>query len=375
MVMTVNKTTAIGMIILLSGCVSGLGEAPKPVGRDAKVVCAIKPVASVASKPYDAKSPDATPIPLIGDWEGTIGTDPIVAQVIAAGKGQYTVNLLSRFDTREAKLSVLTGPADKLAGTAEADGKYKGSKWVAVLTEKGLTGKVTGPVKATFSLKRVMRLSHRLGAKPPAGATVLLGPKTKDINATFTKGGGKPCGWKLLAGGVMQCAPGKGSALTKMKLGSVHLHAEFRTAFMPDAKGQKRSNSGFYIQNRYECQVLDSYGSKGVSNECGGMYRKVAPRVNMCAPPKQWQSYDIFFRAPKFDASGAKQIEGAHLTVVHNGVVIHNDLLMDKGTGSGGKRKPIAAEFLLLQDHGNPVEFRNIWVVDLDKPKTNKDKK
>ncbi|MBT3198902.1 MAG: DUF1080 domain-containing protein [Phycisphaerales bacterium] len=375
MKMTLNITLLITMTIVL-GCGSmGLCEAPKPAGDHAAVICAVKPVATVAPVPLDTKSTDATDLPLVGDWSGAIGTDPLVAQVIDMGKGEYSVNMLSKFDTRDPKLAVLTGPADKLVSGTITSGKYKGSTWTATLTEKVFIGTVTGSVKASFTLKRVMRLSHRLGAKAPAGATVLLSKKTKDINETFTKGGGKPCGWKLLPGGVIQCAPRAGSIITKKKFGSMHLHAEFRTASMPDKRGQGRSNSGFYIQNRYECQVLDSYGCEGVKNECGGLYRAVAPRVNMCAPPRQWQSYDIFFQAPKFDASGEKQIEGAHITVVHNGVLIHNDVVMAKGTGNGGRRKPIAAEYLLLQDHGNPVEFRNIWVADLKKPKTDKDQK
>jgi len=376
MKMTLNITLLITMTIVL-GCGSlGLCKAPKPTGDHVAAICAVKPVATVPAVPFDAKSPEATDLPLVGDWAGTIGTEPIVAQVIDMGKGAYSINMLSKFDTRDPKLGVLTGPADKLVGGSVPSGKYKDSKWTGALTATGLTGEVvTGSVKTPFSLKRVMRLSHRLGAKAPAGATVLLSEKTKDINETFTKGGGKPCGWKLLKGGVIQCAPRAGSAITKKKFGSMHLHAEFRTASMPDKRGQGRSNSGFYIQNRYECQVLDSYGCEGVKNECGGLYRAVAPRVNMCAPTRQWQSYDIFFQAPKFDASGEKQIEGAHITVVHNGVLIHNDVVMAKGTGNGGRRKPIAEEFLLLQDHGNPVEFRNVWAAELKSPKTDKDQK
>ena len=370
MTMKPKKAVAAMLVMLLAVCSIGLAEPPKPAGADAAAVCAVKPVATVACKPYDAKNPDVAKVPLMGDWVGKIGKDPIVAQVIVMADGEYIVNLMAKFDTRDPKFAVLTGKADALSGTAK-DGKYKGAKWTAKLTEAELSGTVDGSAKASFSLKRVMRLSHRLGAKPTKGATVLLGPDTKDINAAWAKGGKKPVGWKLLDGGVIRCMPRSGSIVTKKKLGSMHLHAEFRTAFMPDKKGQGRSNSGFYIQNRYETQVLDSYGLKGEANECGGLYRAVIPRVNMCAPPGQWQSYDIFFRAPKFDAAG-EQVEGAHITVVHNGVLIHNDVVLKKGTGNGGRRKPIAKEFLLLQDHGNPVEFRNIWVADLKKPNTAK---
>jgi len=364
MIKTSNKAVVAATAAMLICCSLARGQAPKPAGAAAAAICAVKPVATVASKPYDSNNPCAADIPMVGDWEGRIGKDPIVAQVIAAPKGEYTINLMAKFDTRDPKFAVLTGKPDKLAGASICD-KFKGGKWSAKLTETDLTGTVEGDCKASFSLKRVMRLSHRLGAKPPAGATVLLGSETRDLNKTWTKGG-KPVGWKLLEGGVMRCVPRTGSIVTKKKFGDVHFHVEFRTAFQPEAKSQGRSNSGCYIQNRYECQILDSYGLKGLANECGGMYRAVAPRVNMCAPPQQWQSYDIFFQAPKLDASG-KQVEGARISVVHNGVLIHNDVLLKKGTGAGGGRKPIAREFLLLQDHGNPVEFRNIWAAELKK--------
>ncbi len=111
-------------------------------------------------------------------------------------------------------------------------------------------------------------------------------------------------------------------------------------------------------------QVLDSYGLKGEDNECGGIYKVSAPRVNMCAPPGQWQSYDITFRAPKFDAAGTKTRD-ATVTVLHNGVPIHSDLKIPGVTGGAVDEDVASAGGVALQDHGNLVEYRNIWLVEL----------
>jgi hypothetical protein len=133
---------------------------------------------------------------------------------------------------------------------------------------------------------------------------------------------------------------------------------------MAKARGQGRGNSGVYLQNRYEVQVLDSYGLAGLDNECGGIYKIGRPRVNMCAPPGQWQSYDMTFKAARFNNAGNKT-DKARLTVVHNGVTIHDDIEIPGPTGGaldGDESRPGG---IYLQDHGNPVQFRNIWVVEL----------
>ncbi|MFP4501809.1 MAG: DUF1080 domain-containing protein [Candidatus Hydrogenedentota bacterium] len=172
-----------------------------------------------------------------------------------------------------------------------------------------------------------------------------------------------PCRWKLLENGAMEVH--QGGIISKEVFGDHKLHVEFRTPLMPDKRGQERGNSGVYLQGRYEVQVLDSYGLEGVDNECGGIYKVASPRVNMCAPPLQWQTYDITFRAPRFDEDGGKSAD-ATLTVHHNGVLIHEDVAVPKPTAAhvgGDIRDPGP---LHLQDHGNPVWFRNIWAVPLD---------
>ena len=171
-----------------------------------------------------------------------------------------------------------------------------------------------------------------------------------------------PANWLILGNGAMEVRGG--SIQTKQEFVDQKVHVEFRTPFMPEQDGQKRGNSGVFLQNRYEVQVLDSYGLSGEDNECGGLYKTAAPRVNMCAPPLQWQTFDIEFRAARYDSEWNK-VEDARITVVHNGVPVHeNQPIPDKTTGSQvtAMSEPDA---LSLQDHGNPVWFRNIWLVEL----------
>ena len=172
-------------------------------------------------------------------------------------------------------------------------------------------------------------------------------------------------GWRLVEGKAMEVGRKAGNTVSKRTFRDHKIHLEFRTPFMPKARGQGRGNSGVYVQGRYEVQVLDSYGLEGRNNECGGIYKVAAPRVNMCAPPLQWQTYDITFRAPRFAPDGAK-IEPPRITVLHNGVLIHDGLKVPTPGGADARSALAKAGPLLLQDHGNPVRYRNVWVLELD---------
>jgi len=140
------------------------------------------------------------------------------------------------------------------------------------------------------------------------------------------------------------------------------LHLEFRLAYMPTARGQGRSNSGIYLQSRYEVQILDSFGLEGVENECAALYKQRRPDLNMCLPPLTWQTYDIEFQSPRFDAAGKKCANG-RISVQHNGVFVHNNVEITAKTGAGAKEspEPLPTKF---QNHHNPVVFRNIWIID-----------
>ena len=140
------------------------------------------------------------------------------------------------------------------------------------------------------------------------------------------------------------------------------LHMEFRLPYMPLARGQGRGNSGVYCQGRYETQVLDSFGLAGTDRECGGLYEVKAPDLNMCLPPLTWQTYDIEFTAARWGADG-KRTSNARLTVMLNGVVIHQDVVMPGITRSAPVKEEPGPGPIYLQDHGNPVRYRNIWVM------------
>ncbi len=168
--------------------------------------------------------------------------------------------------------------------------------------------------------------------------------------------------WSIVDG-AMQVSPGSGLIMTRQKFIDFSLHIEFRSPFMPNMKGQKRGNSGVYVQGRYEVQVLDSYGLQSKDNDCGGIYKVAVPNINMCAPPAQWQTYDIEFTAAKYNDQNEK-MANARITVRHNGIIIHNDLEIPEATDGGLDKDMSKPGPILLQDHSDLVQFRNIWIVE-----------
>jgi len=179
----------------------------------------------------------------------------------------------------------------------------------------------------------------------------------------WQRDGGGDIRWTL-ADGAMQIVPGSGSIVTKEPVRDFAMHIEFKTPQLPpDVTGQGRGNSGVYIQRRYELQILDSYGLEPKFNECGSIYRFKAPDRNVCRKPGEWQSYDIRFREARYD--GDKKVADARITVYHNGVLIHDDVAIPNKTGAGRPEGPEPLP-ILLQDHGNAVTFRNIWIAPLD---------
>ena len=209
---------------------------------------------------------------------------------------------------------------------------------------------------------------------PPKGAIVLF--DGKDLSG-WTKLDGKPAPWKV-EDGYMECVPKQGDIKTKENVGpDFQLHVEFWLPLMANATGQGRSNSGVYLQGRYEIQVLDSYMNKTYANgACGALYGIIAPNwaaaeekglsepKNPCKPPEQWQTYDITFHAPRVNGQG-KVTESGRLTVVQNGVTVIDNGAFDQVTGGALDEKIGEPGPIRLQDHGNKVRSRNIWLKPL----------
>ena len=222
---------------------------------------------------------------------------------------------------------------------------FDGPNFTATISRgKGLKFQRGGQSVEATSIKRKSSTS---GLKPPPGAIVLF----DGSSAENFEGG------MLTKDGLLMA-----KCTSKRTFGDQVLHLEFRTLYKPFARGQGRGNSGVYLQKKYEVQVLDSFGLEGKYNECGGIYKVAAPRVNMCYPPLTWQSYDVDFTAARFDENGQK-LKNAVISVRHNGVVIHENLEIPNKTGGGGPEDPSRGP-LYLQGHGNPVVYRNIWVLE-----------
>jgi Domain of Unknown Function (DUF1080) len=198
-----------------------------------------------------------------------------------------------------------------------------------------------------------------LGAPPPPSAVVLL--NGKDLSGWVQGDGKTPAAWPV-EDGLLIVSAGKHNIQTEKTFGDCKLHIEFNCPYMPDARGQGRGNSGVFLGGRYELQVLDSYGLKPRDNDCGAIYHQIAPAVNACKPPLQWQTYDVTFHAPRIE--GDKVVKKARVTVIQNGIKTIDDREIDVTPG-GVDNEPSKTGPLLLQDHGNAVMYRNIWVVEL----------
>lgn len=203
---------------------------------------------------------------------------------------------------------------------------------------------------------------------PPSDAVILF--RGTDLSGWRSAGDRGAAGWRVVDG-VLEVVPGTGDVESRQAFGDCQLHIEWMTPSPRSGEGQEPSNSGVYLMGRYEVQVLDSYQNRTYADGmAGAVYGQYPPLVNASRPPGEWQTYDIFFRRPRFDAGGQLRTP-AYVTVIHNGVLVQDHVALT-GPTAHRRRPPYQAHAdrlpLRLQDHGQPVRFRNIWIRDLEGP-------
>ena len=303
-----------------------------------------RPAPSAIDREQAAQDPDFI---AQGEYAGSMNDEIVALQLAARGSGEFR-GLLYRGgfpghgwdgeDPLEVTAQRTEDEGIRLQGEALEGRLQEG----VVLLERGTDW---------AQLEKVERTSPSMGAEPPDEAMVLFdGSDLEHWNGNT----------EMTEDGLL-----KQGARTADDYGDMFLHMEFKVGFMPNARGQRRSNSGVYIQNRYEVQILDSFAELPTVNGNGSFYREQAPLLNMTYPPIHWQTYDISFRAPRFDDDGDK-VENVRITVYHNGVLIHDDVELSGGTGMGGRRREVARALLYLQAHGSggQARFRNVWLVE-----------
>ncbi|HNX79215.1 MAG TPA: DUF1080 domain-containing protein [Prolixibacteraceae bacterium] len=190
----------------------------------------------------------------------------------------------------------------------------------------------------------------------------------KNLDEEWTNRNGEKPGWKV-ENDAVTVVKGTGEIRTKRKFNSFQLHIEWRSPAEVSGESQGRGNSGVFLQGIYEVQVLDNYNNRTYRNgQAGSLYKQYPPLVNVCRKPGEWQTYDIIYNAPVFKADGSYLVP-PHVTVLQNGVLVQNNVALRGPTEYIGipeyTVKPHGAESIVLQDHGNPVSFRNIWIREI----------
>ncbi|MCA9094640.1 MAG: DUF1080 domain-containing protein [Planctomycetaceae bacterium] len=288
-----------------------------------------------------------------GEYTGELTTPDgnslkVGLQVIALGKGNFrAIAYHGGLPGGGWKRDADANPSSVEGTLKDGTVKFSGERGIGILSKDGIEISTPDGTKLG-KLSKTERKSPTLGAEAPAGAIVLFDGMN---SAAFENG--RTTEDKLLMQGVT----------SKQKFGDCTLHLEFLLPYKPTARGQERGNSGCYLQGRYEVQILDSFGLSGEDNECGAIYGVRKPLVNMCLPPLTWQTYDIDFTAARYGTDG-KKTSSAKLTVKHNGVLIHENVEVPDSTRAAPVKEADEPGPLYLQDHGNPVRFRNIWLIE-----------
>ena len=313
--------------------------------------------------------PEDPNIPADFAFQGEYSGNGMGAQVIGLDKGAFQAvlypgglpgagwdgknrSLLSgKLEGKKVTLSPAGGNRKYLAGSAEYFSATKKFPPEGHKPYSGSISKGSLTLGKNLNLKKITRTPPTMGKMAPKGAITLFDGSNKDE----WQGGRLDEKTKLLNT--------DGSDIrTKRKFNDYHMHIEFLLPYRPAARGQGRGNSGFYQIDHFEVQILDSFGLEGLHNECGGIYSIKDSDVNACLPPLSWQAYDVDFTNAR--SKDGKKVKNAKITVRLNGLVIHENFEIPRKTG-GSRGEPEGTPGpIKLQGHGNPLQFRNIWIVE-----------
>ncbi len=281
----------------------------------------------------------------VGDVEGEKGKEPLAAQVAARRNDNYEL-VLYRGGLPGQGWNPESGTQRLNAALTDGRLAFRGDDGLVYTVKDGTIELSREDAGTLGTLKRTFRTSPTLGLGAPDGAVVLFdGTNVEKFRE----------GVRMTDDGLLDQG-----ARTADEYADIFLHVEYMLPFWDDAG---RANSGIYIQDRYEVQIHDSFGHPGGRSEDGALYRHRAPDLNVTLPPYHWQTFDIFFRAPRFNEEGEKT-ENARISVVHNGVLVHDNVELQKGTGLGGGKREVPREHLYLQRHRGPSFFRNVWLIE-----------
>ena len=316
--------------------------------------------------------PNSPNIPADFAFQGEYTTNGWGVQVVALDKGTFHAVLFTGglpgagWDGKNRSLleGKLVGNKVNL-GSAKGQRKYlagppeffSATKEFPPMGHKAYSGNIHNKTlelesaNEKISLKKIIRRSPTLGKKAPKRAVTLFNGSHKDEWEAGRLD--EKTKWLNTDGADIR---------TKRNFNNYHMHLEFMLPYRPAARGQGRGNSGFYQIEHFEVQILDSFGLEGLNNECGGIYSIKDSDVNACLPPLTWQTYDVDFTNAK--AKDGKKTKNAKITVRLNGIVIHNNFEIPRKTG-GSRRAPEGTVGpIKLQGHGNPLQFRNIWILE-----------
>ena len=304
----------------------------------------------------------------MGEYEGSYKADrsqttKATAKVIAEGPGYYRVVLQAEPLTPGEPTAQFEIYGVRQGTKVNLFGRANGVHWHGMVGGDKLVAD-PGYYGMGFELGKRTHKSPTEGAQPPADAVVLL-PFAPGTAPDASAWNGGP--WKPQGDGSLQCNPGNGSIRTKQSFGDMKLHVEFWLPLMADHFGQERANSGVILNDIYEIQVLDSFGLVPSSGDCAAIYDQTRPRVNASLPPERWQTYDLTFHAPRMNSDGSVQ-EKARVTVELNGIKVQDNVPIEGATAGHRPGRPPANRAtgpLQLQDHGNLVRYRNVWLVQL----------